>query len=152
MRYKLKGKHFSVFFFFCWFSLRFREITYAQKRRRNKRFFCFSFDKIIAKEAARKLDVFCIRYFSKTKRKPAEKKRKHREMFSYQFVAHMPKIRQNKKTKNKKQNGPKFDTAGYAPGPSINISAVNLIAINLRMSEEYYLITIITGLMILAWA
>ena len=34
-------------------------------------------------------NVFCIRYFLKTKRKPAEK---YREMFSYPFVAHMQKI------------------------------------------------------------
>ena len=36
-------------------------------------------------------DVFCLSYFSKTKRKQTGKK--YREMFSYQFVAHMPKIR-----------------------------------------------------------
>ena len=35
---------------------------------------------------------FCICYILKTKRKPVEQK--YKEMFSYQFVAHMPKIKQ----------------------------------------------------------
>ena len=34
---------------------------------------------------------FCIRYVSKTKRKPAEK---HTKTISYQIEAHMPTIRQ----------------------------------------------------------
>ena len=35
-------------------------------------FFCFSLNKRTAKKAARKLNVFCVRYFSKMKRKPAK--------------------------------------------------------------------------------
>ena len=41
-----------------------------------KGFFCFSLSKRTAKKAASKLNVFCMRYFSKTKRKPAKKKKK----------------------------------------------------------------------------
>ena len=38
-----------------------------------KGFFCFSFNKRSPKDAARKTEFFCIRYFSKTKRKSTKK-------------------------------------------------------------------------------
>ena len=41
--------------------------------RQTKGFFCFSFNKRSQKHAAAKTWVFCIRFFSKTKRKTAEK-------------------------------------------------------------------------------
>ena len=66
---------------FRWFSLHFQEITYAKdigetkgSSVETKGFFCFSLNKRTAKKAASKLNVFCIRYFLKTKRKPAKKK------------------------------------------------------------------------------
>ena len=68
------------FFFFCWFSLRFPEITYTKTLEKQKGsfvetkgFFCFSLNKRTAKKAASKLNIFCIHYFLKMKRKPAEK-------------------------------------------------------------------------------
>ena len=42
--------------------------------RQTKGFFCFSFNKRSQKHAAAKTWVFCIRFFSKTKRKTAKKK------------------------------------------------------------------------------
>ena len=57
---------------------------------KTKGFFWFSINKRTAKKAASKLNVFCIRYYLKSKRKPAKKK-VQRNVF--QFVAHMPKIR-----------------------------------------------------------
>ena len=54
-------------------------------------FICCSFVEGDSKEALCFSNVFCIRYFLKTKRKSAKK---YREMFSYPFVAQMPKIRQ----------------------------------------------------------
>ena len=65
---------------------------YAKNVGETKGLFFFSRNKRTIKKAAMKLDVFCIRYFSKMKRKPTEK---YTEMFSYQSVAHMPKVRQN---------------------------------------------------------
>ena len=76
----LIGKHFSVFFF-CWFSLRFREITYAKTVKFRSGFLCCSFVEGETKEAFCfdkepfcLSNVFCIYYFLKTKRKPTEKK------------------------------------------------------------------------------
>ena len=57
-----------------------------------KGFSCFSLNKRTAKKAASKLNVFYIyMLFVKNEEKTSGKKR---EVFSYQFVAHMPKIRQ----------------------------------------------------------
>ena len=61
-----------LFILFRWFSLRFREITFAKNVGETEGFFCFPLNKRTAKKAARKLNVFCIHYFSKTKRKPAK--------------------------------------------------------------------------------
>ena len=55
-----------------------------------------------SQKATRKINNFCMRYLSKTKRKPVE-----REMFFYQFVAHMPNLRQ---IGAKIKNSPKFDS------------------------------------------
>ena len=90
----LIGKHFSVFFF-CWFSLRFREITYAKTLSLVVAFFAV----LLLRDKQKKPFVstknpfvcptfFCIHYFLKTKRKRTKKK-KYREMFSYPFVAHI---------------------------------------------------------------
>ena len=51
-----------------------------------KGFFCFSFYNRSPKDAAWKLRVVCIHYFSKTKSKPTKKKKKiQRECFSVQL-------------------------------------------------------------------
>ena len=57
---------------------------------KTKEAFCFSLNKKTAKKAARKLNVFCIRYFSKTRSIPTKK---HRNVF-LSIWAHIPKIRQ----------------------------------------------------------
>ena len=72
--YKWIGKYFPVFLF-CWLSLCFQEIMYAKYVVETKLgFCCFSLNKRTAKKAASKLNVFCIHFFSKTERKPEEKK------------------------------------------------------------------------------
>ena len=57
-----------------------------------KGFFCFYLNKRTAKKAASKPKRFLHTLFLENKEKTSENK--YREMFSYQFVAHMPKIRQ----------------------------------------------------------
>ena len=64
--------------------------VYSKNVREYNRFLLFLLQQRIAKKAARKRNVFCMFYFSKKKRKPA--KEKYREMLSYQFVAHLPKL------------------------------------------------------------
>ena len=49
-----------------------------------------SLNKRTAKKAASKLNIFCIRYFPKWKRKPAKKNTE--KCFPINNVAHMPKI------------------------------------------------------------
>ena len=73
--------------YFCsvrWFSLRFQEITFAKNVGETKGFFCFSRNK----------NLTFFAYVMFWKRRENQRKKKYREMFSYQFVAHMPKIRQ----------------------------------------------------------
>ena len=58
------------------------------------------------KEAFCFYNVFWIGYILKTKRKPAEKK--NREMFSHQFVAHVPKVGKSEQKKKQQQQQPKI--------------------------------------------
>ena len=93
--YKLIGKYFSTYFFplfFFFFPLAlFSRCNVIMHKK------LWPFVSPSTKELQRKqlgnLTFFCIHYFSKTKGKPVKKK-KYREMFSYQFVADMPNIRQ----------------------------------------------------------
>ena len=55
-------------------------------------FFCFSLIKRTATKATSKLNTFFSHLFLTNEEKTSEKK--FREMFPYQFVAHMPKITQ----------------------------------------------------------
>ena len=71
---------------FRWFSLSFREITYAKNVREDPRFLLFFLQQRVAKKAARKRDV--------SRKRRENQRKKYRETFSYQFVARMPKIRQ----------------------------------------------------------
>ena len=82
----LIGKHFSVFLFH-WFSLRFREIT-----------FLVTFFAVLLLREKQKNPFVSITFFayviSQKRKENQQKKKKYREMFCYQFVAYMPKIRQ----------------------------------------------------------
>ena len=82
---------FSFFFLLVFFSFS-RYNIYKKVLLETKGFFCFSQQKN-CKESCQESSHFCMRYFSKMKRKPVKKK-KYREMFCYQFVAGMQKIRQ----------------------------------------------------------
>ena len=59
----------------------------------HNRVLLFLLQQRVAKKAARKHNVFLDTLFLKKKRKPVKKK-KDKIMFSYQSVAHIPKIRQ----------------------------------------------------------
>ena len=106
--------------FFLWFSLCFREITYAKNVKFTSSYLCCSFVERKTTEPFCFSNIFCIRYFLKTKRKSAKK---YREMFSYPFVAHMPKLG---KSEQKLKKQPKFQ---HRPCPSI-------IIVSLLVAEE----------------
>ena len=71
--YKLVGKHLSIFLFH-WFSLHFREITYAKNLIEHNRVLLFLLQQRVAKKAARKRNVFLHTLFLKKKRKSVKKK------------------------------------------------------------------------------
>ena len=85
MSYKLIGKHFSVFFFLL-VSFRFQDITNAKNVGETKGFFCFSFNKEFLRKPLGNATFFAYVISAKKKEKCFPKN---------QFVAYMPKIRQN---------------------------------------------------------
>ena len=89
------------YFLFQWFSLHFREITYAKNLIEHNRVLLFLLQRRVAKKAATETQHFLHTLFLKKKRKSVKKK-----MFSYQSVAHIPKIRQ---IWPKIKNRPKFN-------------------------------------------
>ena len=93
MSYKLIGKHFCVFF-----STGFLFVSRNNLCKKNVKFpsgfLCNSFVKGETKEACLLfLQRFLQTLYLENEEKTSEKK-KLAEMFSYQFVAHIPKIRQ----------------------------------------------------------
>ena len=78
--YKLTGRHFSLYFFFHWFSLRFREIMHSKNVNLPSGFLCSSFVEGETKEALCFYNVFflhaCTLYLEnekKTSEKNTEK-------------------------------------------------------------------------------
>ena len=120
----LIGKHFSVSFLLFFSS--FWEITYMYAKM--LRFLAAFFAIIILCSRRNKRNLlcslmfFCICYFSKTKRIPPKK---YREMFSYHFVVHIPKIR----SKNKKRPKIWHKAVNYVGWPFNSIMTVMMLVI-----------------------
>ena len=72
--YTLIGKHLSIFLFH-WFSLHFREITYAKNLIEHNRVLLFLLQQRVAKKAARKRNVFFAYIISQKEEKTSEKEK-----------------------------------------------------------------------------
>ena len=91
MSYKLVGKHFLSIF--CFIGLLFiLRNNVCKNLIEHNTVLLFLLEQRVAKKAARKRNVFLHTLFLKKKEKTSEEKDKI--MFSYQSVAHIPKIRQ----------------------------------------------------------